>query len=139
MFAHFQAFSNVARSNERTMILEDDIVVPPSASGPSTDEHINAFLHTTMDADIAYVGHCFDGLCCHAMAVTPLGAQKVLNQVQWCSNEEVDVQLVRMCNSGQLKCAYAESINSIRDENIWGDGLINQRAGTEVRNREWFP
>lgn len=131
MFAHKLAFQKIADANERSIILEDDIVVPEESV-----ERVHSFLTDSKDADVAYVGHCFETQCMHAIAITPQAAHKALARIDWCGKTPVDNQLSAMCLSGELRCVYAPSSNEQPD--AWGNGLILQKRGIEVRNTDWF-
>lgn len=134
MFAHFNAFSKIAKGSDRVIILEDDIVIPGKLS--DTVDQIRTFTDQTSEVDLAYIGHCFGTQCTHAMAVTPEGARKIIKDIDWCGSIPVDNQLGRMCESGLLNCSYAPT-NEDRAPDSWGDGLLHQ-SGAPVRDQVWF-
>ena len=169
-FAHRVALEQiaVAENNTRRIIFEDDIVSPYETQQHGDPEYkenaarsrvdIMNFLETTKDAgvDVAYIGHCFNGNCTHALAVTPEGARKVLQLVDWCQPNKgtnspegkiqpVDEILRKYCAADKLldedipngkappqgtilKCAYAPNINtSPKNKKIaWANGVLRQ-------------
>lgn len=167
-FAHRVALEQIAESEnkKRRVIFEDDIVSPYETqqhgdpkymenAARSRGEIMN-FLEGTKEADLAYIGHCFNGNCLHAYAVTPEGARKVLGLVDWCQPnrgtkspegdfEPIDEILKKHCAADQLldgdrpngneppqgaklKCAYAPNIETSAENNAiaWGNGLLRQ-------------
>ena len=114
MFAHRVAMETVRDGGERAVIFEDDIHV--SADKPRAIELINRSLADTEDRDVVYLGHCFDTWCTHAYVWTPSGAAKALDNVDWCSNNPIDVQLGDLCSAGTLTCEY------LQDDEVRGWG-----------------
>lgn len=131
MFAHKRAFSEVANGTDRAVILEDDISIPSGAA-----ERVHTFIEDTSDVDVAYIGHCFGTQCMHAFTLTPEAAKKALDTINWCSKVPVDNQLSKMCESKKLNCSYAP--NAEVECGTWGQGLIHQKSGGEVRKKKWF-
>ena len=76
MFAHrraLQAFVNTTA--ERFFVFEDDVTLPDAPlawSRAATSE----FVAAAKGKDLGYLGHCFDGLCTHALLWSRAGAQK---------------------------------------------------------------
>ena len=137
MFAHRKAFAEVAAGDAQVVILEDDVTVPTGELA-STTARIHQFLDASAGADVSYIGHCFGAQCTHALALTPAGARKALEAVDWCGAKPVDNQLSALCANGRLKCSYAPT-DKARADGSWGDGLLHQASGSEVRLNDWFP
>ena len=107
MFAHrraLQAFVNTTA--ERFFVFEDDVTLPDAPlawSRAATSE----FVAAAKGKDLGYLGHCFDGLCTHALLWSRAGAQKALSRVRWCTSQPVDEQLRQLCWDKQLECTLA--------------------------------
>ena len=102
MFAHrraLQAFVNTTA--ERFFVFEDDVTLPDAPlawSRAATSE----FVAAAKGKDLGYLGHCFDGLCTHALLWSRAGAQKALSRVRWCTSQPVDEQLRQLRWDKQL-------------------------------------
>ena len=126
MFAHrraLQAFVNTTA--ERFFVFEDDVTLPDAPlawSRAATSE----FVAAAKGKDLGYLGHCFDGLCTHALLWSRAGAQKALSRVRWCTSQPVDEQLRQLCWDKQLECTLAPNARVTR--RTWGDGLLHQWA-----------
>ncbi len=128
--AHRKALEAVLRYGERSIIFEDDIILPLNTE--EAVSKIDNFIKENKDADVAYLGHCFNGACLHAYIVAPKIAKKLLEKIDWCSIVPFDEQLKKLCKNGDFKCSYAETLNSPRVKNSWGKGIILQE-GEPVR------
>ena len=151
MFAHKVAMEKIAKSQERHIVFEDDIRITDKYN---VKGQLSKFLHDTESNDIAYLGHCYGGMCTHALAITPEGAQKALQLVDWCDGSvPVDVQLKKLCDDGKLNCSYAPPVSwwhTERAEKVlkffgfkrdsWTDGLVWQKEEDEgtVKDQAWF-
>ena len=134
--AHRKALEAVVQHGEKSIIFEDDIILPLDIS--ATVSKISAFIKESKNKDVAYLGHCFNGNCLHAYIVSPNVAKKLLQKINWCSSKSpFDNQLVYLCKTGRFKCSYAETIKSPRVKKSWGEGLIFQE-GKPVRSEPDF-
>ena len=126
MFAHRRALQALINTSaERFFVFEDDVTLPDEPI-ERTRAAAAEFVATSRGQDLAYLGHCFDGLCTHALLWSRAGALKALERVQWCSAEPVDEQLRRLCWGKALTCVLAP--NARVTANTWGDGLLHQWA-----------
>lgn len=145
MFAHRVAMETIAKSEERHIVFEDDIIV---SDDYDVKGKLSKFLHSTENDDIAYIGHCFNGMCMHAFAITPEGAKKALELVDWCDGDKaIDGQLKDLCMDGKLGCSYAPAVSWWQaflrflgfETESEDDGLVWQKNdGSTVRDQAWF-
>ena len=127
--AHRNALRLIAGARDRGVIFEDDITLADAPAG-HVRGRVDAFLKRTAAMDVAYIGHCFNRNCAHALAWTPVGARKALDLVDWCSDTPHDDQIAALCRAGKLKCAYAEAHDLEPKHGSWGDSgsLVYQHA-----------
>ena len=130
MFAHrraLQAFVNTTA--ERFFVFEDDVTLPDAPlawSRAATSE----FVAAAKGKDLGYLGHCFDGLCTHALLWSRAGAQKALSRVRWCTSQNSTSIAAPAVLRWQLECTLAPNARVTR--RTWGDGLL-RHVGEGVR------
>ena len=122
MIAHKNLLHEFDHSNATTaIVLEDDVTLP---SEDAIETRVHNFIEENADKNLLFIGHCYSGVCTHAIRWTKEGAQKALKHVDWCSTNPIDVQLRSLCHKKILNCAWAPNVPN--DRGTWGDGLVHQ-------------
>lgn len=137
MYAHKKVLKTIVDAqDDRAIVFEDDISIPANADVARSI--VQDELQQHRDADILYLGNCFDGLCTHAMAISKRGAEQILEKVDWCHrNWPIDHQLRHLCDTKQLNCSYTASYPHEFKYDAWADGVIKQQTGTTLQNSDF--
>ena len=128
--AHRKALESVIQHGERSIIFEDDIILPLNTN--DVVSKIRNFIEENKDKDLAYLGHWENKWNTHAYIVSPEAAKKLLDSINWCDPKPVDVIMAEQCKSN-LTCVYAEDYTGERPEGSWSNGIILQE-GEPIRN-----
>ena len=123
--AHRKALESVIQHGERSIIFEDDIILPLNTN--DVVSKIKDFIEENKDIDLAYLGHCWGDQCLHAYIVSPEAARKLLDSIDWCNDTPVDVLFAEQCKSN-LTCVYAENYTGEKPEGSWSGGIILQEG-----------
>ena len=132
--AHRKALEAVIQHRERSIIFEDDIILPLNTN--DVVSKIKDFIEENTNKDLAYLGHCWGDQCLHAYIVSPEAAKKLLDSIDWCNKIPVDVLMAEQCKNN-LNCVYAKDYKGEKPENSWSGGIILQE-GKPLREHSDF-
>lgn len=132
--AHRKALEAVIQHGERSIIFEDDIILPLNTN--DVVSKIKDFIEENTNKDLAYLGHWENKWNTHAYIVSPEAAKKLLDSIDWCNKIPVDVLMAEQCKSN-LNCVYAKDYKGEKPKGSWSNGIILQE-GEPLREHSDF-